>query len=182
MNSEDARDIQASIGGDGEAYGRIIGRYQNEIARQLRWFSRERAVCEELVQEVFVEAYFSLPGFRRQAPLLHWLRKIATRVGYRHLKQRRRRRDESTVPLQDWDDLLAAPDAAPPGEAGSALQALLERMSPRDRLGLTLMYLEERSVAEIASLTGWTQTMVKVQAFRARRRLRKLLEQRESRR
>jgi RNA polymerase sigma-70 factor (ECF subfamily) len=54
----------------------------------------------------------------------------------------------------------------------------LEKLSPRDRLVITLLHLEERSVAEAAEHTGWSQTMVKVQAFRARARLKKLLQQR----
>jgi RNA polymerase sigma-70 factor, ECF subfamily len=180
VNSEDAPDIQASLSGDGQAYGRLIRRYQDEIARQMRWFTRDRAECEELVQEVFVEAYFSLPRFKGQSPLLHWLRKIATRVGYRYLKQTRRRRDEAIVPLHSWDGVLTAPQSSSPQEAAEVLHELLSRMPPRDRLVLTLMYLEEHSVAEVAALAGWTKTMVKVQAYRARRKLKKLLEQRES--
>jgi DNA-directed RNA polymerase specialized sigma24 family protein len=49
-------------------------------------------------------------------------------------------------------------------------------MAPRDRLVLTLRYLEECDVVETARRTGWTKTMVKVQTLRARNRLRKLIE------
>jgi RNA polymerase sigma-70 factor (ECF subfamily) len=56
------------------------------------------------------------------------------------------------------------------------LHRVLDRLSPRDRLVVTLLYLENHSVADTASLTGWSQAMVKVQAFRARSKLRKLLE------
>ncbi len=57
--------------------------------------------------------------------------------------------------------------------------AALEQLAPRDRLVLTLLYLESRSVAEAADLAGWSETMVKVQAHRARKRFRKLLELKE---
>jgi RNA polymerase sigma factor (sigma-70 family) len=50
-------------------------------------------------------------------------------------------------------------------------------MPPRDRLVLTLRYLEQCDVAETARRTGWTRTMVKVQTLRARNKLRKLIEQ-----
>jgi RNA polymerase sigma-70 factor (ECF subfamily) len=53
----------------------------------------------------------------------------------------------------------------------------LEQLPPRDRLVLTLLYLESRSVAEAAELAGWSESMVKVQAHRARQKLRALLEQ-----
>ena len=56
------------------------------------------------------------------------------------------------------------------------MHALLARLPPRDRLVLTLIYLDGCSVAEAAELTGWSQTMTKVQAHRARKKLKKLLE------
>ena len=74
-----------------QAYARLVRRYQSEIADQMWRFSRQVSVAEELVQEVFVEAYFSLAKFRGQSPLLHWLRRIATRVGYRYWKHEARR-------------------------------------------------------------------------------------------
>jgi len=78
--------------------------------------------------------------------------------------------------LHDDENAVPVP-GVPAEEAAAAVHAVLERMSVRDRLVLTLMYLEECSVAETARLTGWSQTMVKVQAHRARGRLKKLLQQ-----
>jgi RNA polymerase sigma-70 factor (ECF subfamily) len=61
--------------------------------------------------------------------------------------------------------------------AAELLHRLLAQMPPRDRLVLTLRYLDQCDVAETAQRTGWTRTMVKVQTLRARNKLRKLLEQ-----
>lgn len=171
----DLRDIRAALGGDGEAYGRIVRRHQNAIAQRMWRFTRDRGELEELVQEVFVQAYMGLKGFRGTAPLEHWLTRIATRVGYRFWKTRRRQADR-TVPLQDWDALASEDGALGAVEAAELLHELLARLPPRDRLVLTLLYLEELSVAEAAERTGWSSTMVKVQAFRARKKLRALLE------
>ena len=171
----DLRDIRATLGGDGEAYGRIVRRHQNAIAQRMWRFTRDRGELAELVQEVFVQAYMGLKGFRGTAPLEHWLTRIATRVGYRFWKTRRRQADR-TVPLQDWDALASEDGALGAVEAAELLHELLARLPPRDRLVLTLLYLEELSVAEAAERTGWSSTMVKVQAFRARKKLRALLE------
>jgi RNA polymerase sigma-70 factor (ECF subfamily) len=169
-------EIRAAIGGDGEAFGRLVQRHQQVVADYMWRFTRNRGQWEELVQDVFVEAYFSLKSFRGRAPLAHWLKKLATRVGYRYWKRRKRMRDEASVPLQDWDAAApAGPDALDVQQAGAAVHAVLAKLAPRDRLVLTLFYLEDCAVAEIARLTGWSQTMVKVQAFRARKRLKKLL-------
>lgn len=174
-------DVRATLDGDGEAYARLVRRYQGEMGVYLWRFTRDRGQWEELVHEVFVEAYRSLRGYRGEAPLVHWLRKIATRAGYRWWKQRARQRAEQTVELHDWDLVAAADDRqSTAAEAATLVHALLARLSARDRLVLTLLYLEECSVAEASRLSGWSQTMVKVQAHRARQRLKKLLESRGS--
>ncbi len=180
VNETDRRDIRASLGGDSEAFARIVARYQNDVAACMVRFSRRREVCEELVQNVFVEAYFSLRGFRGQAPLAHWLRKIAVRVGYRYWKERERDRSRATLSPEEWDRLADAAGGAPdPTVAGELVHAMLERLPPRDRLVLTLTVLEGKSAAETAALLGWTRTMVKVQAHRARGKLKRLLGEHE---
>lgn len=177
VSPADLRDVAASLGGDGEAYARLVRRHQEAIAATMWRFTRDPVRWEELVQDVFVEAYVSLPGYRGRAPLLHWLRKIATRVGYRFWRMRARRPEHRPVSMAQWDAVAARDssevDAA---EAAEVVHAVLERLAPRDRLVLTLIYLEGCSVAEAAQQAGWTQTMVKVQAHRARKRLRRLLE------
>ncbi len=174
---EDRGDLAASLAGDGEAFGRIVRRYQGRIAAQMRRFSRDPEELEELVQDVFVEAFRSLPSYRQRAPLLHWLRRIATRVGYRFWKRQakeRRQRD----PRPEWIlGQTAAADAQEPSEAAELLHRLLGRLPPADRLVLTLLYFEQCSVREIAERTGWNRPLVKVRAFRARRKLRGLFAQ-----
>ncbi len=176
----DEQDVRAAVGGDGDAYARLVQKYQQPIASYMWRFTRDRGRWEELVHDVFVEAYFSLRTYRGQAPLVHWLRRIATRVGYRFWKERARNRDLGPLPLHDQE--AVAPEDAGQAEAQHAAQvvhATLQRLAPRDRLVLTLLYLEGSTVAGIAELTGWSQTMVKVQLHRARARLKRILESRE---
>jgi len=172
----DLRDIRATLAGDGEAYSRLIYRHQNKISARMWRFSRDQRELEELVHDVFVEAYISLKSFKAKAPFSHWLNRIATRVGYRSWKKQKRR-SEREAPLQDWDQLLQPDRQAPwePREAAEMLHSLLAQLRPRDRLVLTLMYLEELSINEIAEQTGWSKTMVKVQVHRARKRLKVLM-------
>jgi RNA polymerase sigma-70 factor, ECF subfamily len=176
VSGQDKTDIAASLNGDGEAFARILRRYQGEIAAYMWRFTRETTVCEELVHDVFVEAFFSLGSFQGKAPFLHWLRKIATRVGYRHWKKRTRERAVPTVPLEEAT-LAQTPFPATedPETASKHLQRVLSRLPPRDHLVLTLLYLEECSVQEAADLLGWSRAMVKVQAYRARKKLLQLL-------
>lgn len=175
VTDADAPDVRLAQGGDGGAFERIVRRHQETIAAQMWRFTREPRLHEELVQNVFVEAWRSLRGFRGNAPFIHWLRKIAVRTGYAFWRDRDSRRDEVTL-----DDgiaaTLAAPQAAEARHAAEAVHAVLGKLPPRDRLVLTLLHLEGRSVAESAQVLGWSPVMVKVQAWRARAKLKKLLE------
>ena len=177
MEQADYPDIQATLAGDGTAFKRLVGRYQQEIARRMWRFTRDRQELEELVQDVFVEAYMSLKSFRGTAPFVNWLNRIATRVGYRYWKRQRRQANQA-VALQDWDAIQAKDDTELESrESAELLHSLLAQLPPRDRLVLTLLYIEELSVAVAAERAGWSQTMVKVQAHRARNKLRLLLQE-----
>ena len=175
VSETDRRDIAASLNGEGEAYGRLVWRYQDQVAAQMWRFTRDPVVLEELVQDVFVEAYLSLKGFRGRAPFLHWLRRVATRVGYRYWKSQVRKRGREEALTETSLNLAIAPEDLTPSEASKALYSLFAKMPPPDRVVLTLFYFEECDVNEIASRTGWNHTLVKVRLHRARKKLKALL-------
>lgn len=168
-------DVRQSLQGDPEAYRRLIKRHQEYIGRVLWRFSRDRRVHEELVQDVFVEAYLSLGQYHGKAPFVHWLSRIATRVGYRYWKQIDRQKNRESFTLEEWDQLPHdSGEKMDASHAAALVHRLLGQLPPRDRLVLTLRYLEECDVAETAQRTGWTKSMVKVQTWRARKKLEKL--------
>lgn len=170
----DLKDIMASLAGDGEAYRRIVQAYEQQILRLMWRFTRERAECEILVQDVFVEAFFSLKSYKGSGPFSHWLNKIATRVGYRYWKNQERAK--LFVPVEDFDavDTKQAPEDIDPSEAAAALHKLLSHLQAEDRLVLTLMYFENCSIEEIAQRMGWTRAGTKMRAMRARGKLKKI--------
>jgi len=177
--SDDVEDIRRTQQGDAEAYRRLVDRHQDHVARILWRFSRDRGVHEELVQDVFVEAYLGLGRYRGKAPFEHWLARIATRVGYRYWKEKARQRQTEPFDVQEWDKATDGDSVAQrlePDDAAELLHRILEQLAPRDRLVLTLRYIEQCDVVETARRTGWTRTMVKVQTMRARNRLKKLME------
>ena len=178
--SLDIGDVRLSRQGDPDAYKRLIERHQQEIGKIMWRFSRNQMIHEELVQDVFVEAYISLATYKQRAPFTHWLRRIATRVGYRYWKQKAREKKFERFSFEEWDRLTTeAPEEIDSSRAGELLHNLLGQLPPRDRLILTLRYLEGCDVVETAHRTGWTKSMVKVQTFRAKRKLQKLLPKQE---
>ena len=172
----DHDDIRRSQQGDSDAYRRLVERHQAHVGKLLWRFTRSAEMHEELVQETFVQAYFSLATYKEQAPFEHWLTRIATRVGYRFWKQQSKHQHQELLD-HDWDNLTSSETVdASPQEAAELVHYLLAQLPARDRLVLTLRYLEQCDVAETVARTGWTATMVKVQTHRAKQKLKSLAE------
>ena len=171
----DCGDIRQAQNGDQDAFRRIMERYQPHVSKLLWRFTRDKNSHEELVQESFVQAYLSLHTYKARAPFEHWLARIATRAGYRFWKQNKRHTHVSLLDA-DWDQLPGDPaDPMAPQQAAELVHHLLSKLPPRDRLVLTLRYLDQCSVAETVERTGWTASLVKVQTHRAKQKLKKLL-------
>lgn len=164
-------DICKSRQGDGQAYRRLIEQHQPAVGKLLWRFTRDRTDHEELVQEVFIQAYISLGSYAGNAPLEHWLAKIAVRVGFSYW--RKRRRLPAPLSEDDWRQ-LAAPQPPENEQAADIVHRLLERLPPNDRLVLTLRYLEQCDIAQTAYRTGWSQVRVRVQTHRAIQKLKRL--------
>jgi RNA polymerase sigma-70 factor, ECF subfamily len=175
IESFDTEDVQQSRQGNHEAYRRLVEKYEQEIAKVMWRFSRDKLTHEELVQDVFVEAYLSLTTYKNKAPFIHWLRKIATRVGFRFWKEQARQNHRRSFTIQQWDELSAESiDDISSEQAAGLVHSMLEKLPPRDRLVLTLRFVEGCDVEETAYRTGWSRAMVKVQTIRAKRKLKKI--------
>jgi RNA polymerase sigma-70 factor (ECF subfamily) len=169
--------------GDEEAARALIDKLYPQVIRIVQNHLPRGVDPGELAHEVFVQFFRTLDRYDSTRPLEPWLSRLAVNVCLNALRARRRR------PEYRWADLtederraveavLAHPDlesAAPQAESRQLLERLLAALAPADRLVITLLHLEERPVAEIAELTGWSRVVVRMRAYRARRRLRRLL-------
>lgn len=177
MPDRDWADVRGTVNGDHRAYARLVAKYQPYVFRQMWHFTRDPHEQDELVQEVFIEVYRSIGKYRGDAPFLHWVRRIATRTGYRFWRQQARRQRLEEAIVHHHAEPLLNPGDASASEAAEHLHRLLAQLSASERLILTLTYFENCNSTEIAEQTGWSATLVRVQAFRARRKLRQLLEE-----
>ena len=174
----DIQDVKKSLDGDNEAYKRLIKRHQKKISAMMWRFSRNKVVHEELVQDVFVQVYMSLHTFRHKAPFRHWLYRVATRVGFTYWKKKARDNRIKTVSIEDFDQAkITSDENSGPDEVAEILHRLLEKLPPRDRLVLTLRYIQQHNIDETARLAGWSTSMVKVQTWRAKKKLKRLFEE-----
>ncbi len=164
----DAALLAASRRGDRAAFGELVRRHERHVFRLAGRVLRDAAEVEDVAQETFLRAWARLESYRGDAPFEHWLTRICLRVSYDCL---RRRPDRETTLAVD------PPAPRPDPDARLEVEALLAELSPADRMVLLLLDGEGWSVGEIAARLGWTAVNVKVRAHRARRRLRRRLEE-----
>lgn len=175
------------LAGDDDAFAVVVHAYGAAVAQSLARRVPAQDV-QEVAQDVFVRLYRSLPTWRGDAPLRAWVLTIARMAAADHWRRHYRRRD---IAMSDFDEagqigVEAAFQAEQAGrdldarrreEARRRLAAGLARLSPEDRAVITLTELEERSMEEAARELGCGLSAAKVRAFRARKRLRKALEE-----
>jgi RNA polymerase sigma-70 factor (ECF subfamily) len=182
MEPSDAELIAAVRQGDVAQFEPLITRYQPRVFATARRYARREDEVQDIVQEVFIKAFQKLNSFRAEAPFEHWLMRLAVRTCYDFLRVHQRNRETNITELSDPEvDWLERFAAAPTKdqEGGDAARTLIERilaqLSPEARLIITLLEIEDRSVKEIAVLTGWSVPLVKVRAFRARAQMKQIL-------
>jgi len=154
------------------------------VARLVRSHLPRRTSQEDLVQTVFMKVFANLDRFSGTVPLEHWVSRIAINTCLNQLAAEKARPELRWADLsEEQTDALEAATAGPkeldPGRnvaAREIVEKLLAQLAPADRLLMTLMHLEGRSVAEVRQITGWNVPVIKVRAFRARRKLRKHFE------
>ena len=149
-------------------------------------FFRDRGQAEEAAQETFLKAFAQLKSFAGRGPMEGWLTRIATNTCLNMLRSASRRPELVTSGLTedetDWLEKVSDSSRAQPLDAEQKMIAadlaerLLATLSPEDRLALTMIDGEGASVNEVAEVTGWSESKVKVRAFRARRKAREALE------
>ena len=183
MEPSDTELIAAVRKGDVAQFEPLIARYQPRVFATARRYARREDEILDIVQEVFIKAFQKLDSFRAEAPFEHWLMRLAVRTCYDFLRAHQRNRETMLTDLSDPEvDWLERFAASPEDNSKNtdAARALIERvmaqLSPEARLVITLLEIEDRSVKEIAQLTGWSVPLVKVRAFRARAQMKKILE------
>jgi len=182
MEPTEAELIAAVLRGDTASFEPLVQKYSPRVFATTRRYARRESEVEDIAQEVWLKAFSKLSSFRGEAPFEHWLMRMTVRTCYDFLRGHQRNRESSfselSEPENDWlERFVAAPENADDHADAAKLLIgrVLEKLSPPARLVITLLEIEDRSVKEIAELTGWSVPLVKVRAFRARGEMRKIV-------
>ncbi len=178
--------IKRILAGEVNAFELLLGRYRECVFGIVMNHVPEYNV-EEVAHEVFVRAYRSLPTYRYKGEFKYWLSKIAVRTCYDYWRNRYRAHEQPLGTLDErqknWIEkhamegyITAHDKTTSSSEARELLEWAMNRLSPEDRMVLELIHIEMHPVKEAAEMLGWSAANVKVRAFRARKKLRKILD------
>jgi len=171
-------------GGDQAAARQLVEHLYPQVIRIVRARRPRRMAEEDLAQDIFLKMFSRLEQYQGQVPLAHWVSRIAVTTCIDALRAQQRRpelrwADLSEKEADTLDAVLTKEDAADTADALAAhelVHKLLDQLAPQDRMVLQLLDLEQKTLVEIRELTGWNITLIKVRAFRARRKLQKLFQ------
>ncbi len=178
--------VRRVLAGDVNAFEKLVARYQAYVFSIVRKHVPAENV-ESVAHDIFVRAYRSLPGYGQQSEFAKWLAGISVRTCAGFWRERYRRREVPVSALahehRQWLDTIMADESAEKfqragrqQEAREILDQALNQMVAQERMVLSLIHFEGYSVKEAASLMGISPANVKIRAFRARKKLKKLLE------
>lgn len=175
--------------GDEAAARRLVERLYPQVIRILRAHLPNRSDEQDAAQEVFMKMFAKIDQYRGDQGLDHWVARIAVNHCRDRLRQHRGRRvlSYSDLDVEEAafvDRLLAraeqATEEARPETAVVVLEKLMACLSANEQLVIRMLDLEQRPVREVAALTGWGESRIKVSAMRARRKLAARLQELEA--
>jgi RNA polymerase sigma-70 factor (ECF subfamily) len=155
------------------------------VIRIVRSHLPRRVSEEDLAQEIFMKMFTRLAQYQGAVPFPHWVSRIAVTTCIDHLRAQKRRPEFRWADLSEneaevLDAVMTNENDVAANDSFAAhelVHKLVDQLKPDDRLVIQLLDLEQKTIAEICALTGWNTSLVKVRAFRARRKLRKLFEE-----
>jgi RNA polymerase sigma factor (sigma-70 family) len=167
---------------DQTASRQLVTELYPQVIRIVRSHLPRRVSEEDLAQDIFLKMFTRLEQYQGNVPFPHWVSRIAVTTCIDQLRAQKRRPEFRWADLPEeqaemLDHVLSNDREVLPGDALAArelVHKLLAQLKPDDRLVLQLLDLEQKTLVEISQLTGWNQTLIKVRAFRARRKLQKM--------
>jgi RNA polymerase sigma-70 factor (ECF subfamily) len=176
--------IETILAGDSDAYELLVKRHSRRVLTIARHFFRTKETIEDIAQETFAKAFFSLASYRRGASFEQWLARITINNCYDELRRRKKRGELLLTDITEDETIWLESKLAPTSfdihfqglereNAYEIISNLLAKLVPEDKVVLTLLHANDYSVKEIANLLEWSEAKVKIRAFRARHNLRK---------
>ncbi|MFA6229768.1 MAG: sigma-70 family RNA polymerase sigma factor [Rhodanobacter sp.] len=165
------------------AFERLIREYQGLCWHIVYRMVRHPEDARDLCQDTFLRVHQCLHQYRHDSALKSWIGRVAYTIALRHLQHKRiplldHTGDDDDSPIEQVSDGFDLETACADEELARQLHLAIDALPPLQRTLLTLYYLEETPIAEMAQITGLPSGTIKSHLFRSRLRLRDVLETR----
>ena len=183
--ADEALDVPGCVArvrrGDEDAARALLNHLYPLVLSIVRGHLPRRTSEDDLSQTIFIKMFSKLEQFSGVVPLEHWVSRIAVNTCLNALQAEKIRPELRWADLTEEEEhivqtLDTTSEDLEPGQSLAArdlTDKLLDCLKPNDRLLMNLLHVEGRSVEEVKQMTGWNISMIKVRAFRARKRMRK---------
>jgi RNA polymerase sigma factor (sigma-70 family) len=176
---------------DDDAARELVRTLYPTVAKLVRAHRPVRSAEEDLCQMIFIKIMQKLTQFSGKVPLEHWVSRVAINTCINQIQAEKARPELRLADLSKEQEAFVEKMATTEGELDASerfasrelVDHLMTFLKPAERLVIDLLYLQQRSIAEIQEATGWSGALVKVRAFRARQKMKKqmsLIARRES--
>ena len=173
--------VQEAISGSRKAFEELISLNERFVLNLARKFGPKEEI-ENISQETFISAFKAISNLKDALAFKGWLAAIAVRRcrdSWRAVYRRKAEVSFDTVREADFEtkevvNFTGAPSAESSMQGRMEVEAVLNQLSADDRMVMTLLYLEDKSVKEVSQLLGITQVNVKVRSHRIKKRLLKI--------
>jgi len=174
---DDAQLIQATLGGDEQAFKTLVQRYESRVAATVFGMLGKCPEAEDVGQETFIRFYHSLENFRGESGVGTYLTRIAINLSLNELK-RRKRRSLIFFRKQDGEQWDIEDETAnrPAGGGKEIVQRAIQELDPQYRAVIVLRLLEGYSTEETAQVLNVPLGTVLSRLSRGQQRLKQLLE------
>jgi RNA polymerase sigma-70 factor (ECF subfamily) len=175
--------VEAALQHDDEAARTLVRQLYPLVAKVARAHRPRRTAEEDLCQMIFIKVFQKLSQFSGKVPLEHWVSRIAVNTCLNQIESEKIRPELRHADLSEEEQAVvenlatSSAELAPDQRFASRqlVEHLLDALKPVERLAIDLLYLQGRSVEEIRKITGWSASLIKVRAFRARKRMKEQL-------
>ncbi len=163
-------------------YAILVNKYQRYVFSIVLRYVTNREVAEEISQDVFIKAYRNLGSFKGESKFSTWLYTIVHTTCLSHLRKKKEEtvllEEETMILLHDKKNHQESPyNKYENLDRTTSLNAAINHLPHSDAQIITLFYIAEQSVSEIAEITGISTANVKVKLFRSRMKLKEIIEQ-----
>jgi len=175
--------VKAALQNDDEAARALVRKLYPLVAKIVRAHRPRRTAEEDLCQMIFIKVFQKLSQYSGKVPLEHWVSRIAVntclnQIEWEKVRPELRHADLSVEEQAVVENLATSAEELAPDQRFASRQLvehLLTALKPVERLAVDLLYLQGRSVEEIRKMTGWSAALIKVRAFRARKKMKQQL-------